>query len=200
MLRTTQIHMDPDGVQRLFTFDPTIQPNPPHQISVDVIYPEPKPKQVWRDCKSEMESKWGEGVIDRLQDKSYRRGGNCVIVALSLLTGRDPFELQKNAFTNRLMYVRHPWDTNMAHTGCTCRRKHHLNMILGENPPNVTEILTRYMSDRRGIKTLNQFVKRYPKGRFHVTVRGHALAVIDGVVYDWKHSGKRRIVGAWEIH
>lgn len=47
--------------------------------------------------------------------------------------------------------------------------------------------------------TLGAFVKAYPRGRFYVIVRGHALAVIDGIIHDW-HAGLRRpIESAWEF-
>ena len=187
----------------IWTCDPTIQPNPPHIIRVDIIEPEPEPKEVWRDCKSEIESKWGEGVIERLQDKSYRRGGNCAIVALSLVTGRDPFILQQNAFKNKLMHERKaPHWPGVVHTGCRTDHYEHVEAIIGSKSwGQVKQILTRDMgkSDRRGMQTLNQFTKRYPKGRFYVSVRDHAVAVIDGVVYDYEHAGKRRIIGAWQI-
>lgn len=49
-----------------------------------------------------------------------------------------------------------------------------------------------YGKEEKGI-TLNQFVKKHPVGRYYVTVRGHALCIKDGVLYDFKES-KRRIV------
>lgn len=41
--------------------------------------------------------------------------------------------------------------------------------------------------------TLNRFTKLHPKGRYYVLVRGHAICVKDGIVYDYK-DGPRRIV------
>lgn len=43
--------------------------------------------------------------------------------------------------------------------------------------------------------TLRKFCEENPQGRFFVLVRGHALAVVDGVVYD--HSDKPRRVVKW---
>jgi hypothetical protein len=40
--------------------------------------------------------------------------------------------------------------------------------------------------------TINQFIKKHPKGRFYCLVRGHALAIIEGVLYDYKEGGRRR--------
>jgi hypothetical protein len=48
---------------------------------------------------------------------------------------------------------------------------------------------------RKAGLTLNQFVKRFPVGTFVIVVRGHALAIVDGVVYDNKDrvSGRHRV-------
>jgi hypothetical protein len=48
--------------------------------------------------------------------------------------------------------------------------------------------------------TLNQFCKKHPKGRYYILVRGHALAIIDGDVYDHKLASRRRIIGAWRVY
>jgi hypothetical protein len=32
--------------------------------------------------------------------------------------------------------------------------------------------------------TVNKFIRKYPKGRYWVSRRGHSFAIIDGVVYD----------------
>lgn len=39
-----------------------------------------------------------------------------------------------------------------------------------------------------GRPTLAQFLRDFPTGRFYVSRRGHAFAVIDGVVHDWQRS------------
>jgi hypothetical protein len=195
MSRTTQIHMDTDGIQRLFTFDPTIQPNPPHQISVEVIYPEPKPKDVWRDSIAELERKWGEGIVTQLQNKSYMKGGNCAIHALSLTTHIHPLKLQANAFAAGLMYHRST-PRGEGRTGCDATTTEKIKQVLGRG---CVIQLTCGMFTASGPKTLNQFAKRYPTGTYYVLLSGHAVAVIDGVVYDYEHRGKRKIVRAWQI-
>ena len=47
--------------------------------------------------------------------------------------------------------------------------------------------------------TLTQFIRENPKGRFVVHRRGHAFAVIDGVVHDWGHGtgARTRVQRAW---
>jgi hypothetical protein len=48
--------------------------------------------------------------------------------------------------------------------------------------------------------SLAQFCKKHPVGRFYVLVRGHALAVIDGVVYDHSEKPRRMVYNAWRVH
>ena len=44
---------------------------------------------------------------------------------------------------------------------------------------------------RRPYKTtLNQFMKLHPKGSYYVHIRGHAMAIIDGGLYDNSRPGK----------
>lgn len=49
--------------------------------------------------------------------------------------------------------------------------------------------------------TLMQFIAANPRGRFIVHRRGHAFAVLDGVVHDWaRGTGPRsRVTNAWQI-
>lgn len=48
--------------------------------------------------------------------------------------------------------------------------------------------------------TLAQFIKEYPKGHFYLIRRGHAFALIDGVVHDWTHGtgARSRILRAYK--
>lgn len=49
--------------------------------------------------------------------------------------------------------------------------------------------------------TIADFAKKYPRGRFIVIVRGHALAVVDGVVLDSvKRTTRRVVIQAWELY
>lgn len=50
------------------------------------------------------------------------------------------------------------------------------------------------------IITLGQFLKQYPTGRYWVFVRGHALAVIDGIVYDHSYKPRRKVKLAYRVH
>lgn len=48
--------------------------------------------------------------------------------------------------------------------------------------------------------SLGQFCKEHPTGRYWVFVRGHALAVIDGVVIDHCHKPRRIVKLAYKVH
>lgn len=48
--------------------------------------------------------------------------------------------------------------------------------------------------------TLSQFCKKHPEGRYYVSVTGHALAVIDGTVYDHSDRPRRQVTWALRIH
>jgi hypothetical protein len=47
--------------------------------------------------------------------------------------------------------------------------------------------------------TLSTFAKKYPRGKYYILVKGHALAVIDGEIVDHTDKPKRRIRYAWKI-
>lgn len=48
--------------------------------------------------------------------------------------------------------------------------------------------------------TLEQFTKKHPNGRYYVLVRGHALCVKDGVVYDHSDKPRRQVVFAVRVY
>jgi hypothetical protein len=54
--------------------------------------------------------------------------------------------------------------------------------------------------DKEYYITLGAFCKRYPTGRYWVFTAGHALAVIDGVVYDHSHKPRRKVKLAYRVH
>jgi hypothetical protein len=53
----------------------------------------------------------------------------------------------------------------------------------------------------RGWLTVTRFIAEHPVGRFVVHRRGHAFAIIDGVIHDWSRgTGPRsRIKKAWRV-
>lgn len=48
--------------------------------------------------------------------------------------------------------------------------------------------------------SLERFCKAHPEGRYWVFVRGHALAVIDGVIYDHSHKPRRMVQKAYRVY
>ena len=48
--------------------------------------------------------------------------------------------------------------------------------------------------------TINQFCKKHPNGAYLIGVRGHALAIIDGNVYDHSFRIKRQVNSAWRVY
>jgi hypothetical protein len=62
--------------------------------------------------------------------------------------------------------------------------------------PTIIKILGEPVQDNR--MTLNNLIGKYPKGRIYAIKRGHALAVVDGVIHDtWKVGLKSRINHYW---
>lgn len=47
--------------------------------------------------------------------------------------------------------------------------------------------------------TLSEFIRRNPQGHFIVHVRGHALAICDSVIHDWKESPRRIVKCFWRL-
>lgn len=46
---------------------------------------------------------------------------------------------------------------------------------------------------------LSTFSKKYPKGKYYILVKGHALAVINGEIVDHTDKPKRRVRFAWKV-
>jgi hypothetical protein len=47
--------------------------------------------------------------------------------------------------------------------------------------------------------TIPKFAEKYNKGHFIVHSRNHALAVIDGVIHDWKLRPRTQVWQAWQL-
>lgn len=48
--------------------------------------------------------------------------------------------------------------------------------------------------------SLKKFIQKHNVGRYYVIVSGHAFAVVDGNLYDFKEGYRRRVRGAWRIY
>lgn len=112
---------------------------------------------------------------------------DCSVRALTLAAG-IPYAEAHAAFqgVGRVTGKRTPWPVS---TDLYTRRGYTLHTT-------VTGVCgrVRYM-------TVAQFVKAHPVGRFILHRRGHAFALIDGVVNDWDvGTGPRsRLCAAWEV-
>lgn len=64
-------------------------------------------------------------------------------------------------------------------------------------PP--TDLLRRYHGGAIRSMKVASFAKAYPKGKFIVYVRAHAIAIIDGRILDDWNSSSRVVKEAWEV-
>lgn len=48
--------------------------------------------------------------------------------------------------------------------------------------------------------TLKKFIEKHSKGRYYILVRGHALCVKDGVVYDYYPGMRRQVTFAARVY
>ncbi len=57
-----------------------------------------------------------------------------------------------------------------------------------------------FRKTKRTAITVQKFCKKYPTGRYYVRKKGHAYAIIDGIVYDRiKPKPLERILEAWQF-
>lgn len=67
----------------------------------------------------------------------------------------------------------------------------------GSVPEGVVERIG-YKLDGNNI-TVGRFCKENPEGRYVVLVRGHALAVIDGEIYDHSYKPRRHVQAVYKV-
>ena len=59
---------------------------------------------------------------------------------------------------------------------------------------------TQFRKIKRSTITVQKFCKNYPTGRYYVRKRGHAYAIVDGIVIDQtKPKPRERILEAWQF-
>lgn len=63
---------------------------------------------------------------------------------------------------------------------------------------NTRQVKGPYTNNNR--ITITQFIKKHPKGRFFCVHRGHAFAIIDGVLYDHTDKPRRQILYARRVY
>ena len=57
----------------------------------------------------------------------------------------------------------------------------------------------RYPRECHYSKTIGEFAKEYPYGKYAVTTNGHITAIIDGIIYDTFDPSYRIMRCAWKI-
>lgn len=57
----------------------------------------------------------------------------------------------------------------------------------------------RYPRECHYSKTIGEFAKEYPLGKYAVTTSGHITAIIDGIIYDTFNPSERIMRCAWKI-
>ena len=83
-------------------------------------------------------------------------------------------------------------------------RRYRKGMLRGQQEEafkGLTKFITKespYNSNNR--ITIGQFVKKHPVGKFYCCVRGHAFAIIDGVLYDHSDKLRRQITFAYRFY
>ena len=62
------------------------------------------------------------------------------------------------------------------------------------------KMFKKIYSRRRGSNlTVEEFIKKHPKGIFLITMRGHITCCIDGIIYDTFYPGDRIVWDAYEV-
>lgn len=102
---------------------------------------------------------------------------DCVIRSISVLTGRS-----WNEIFDELSYL-------ASYDG-----------YMFDNVPFVEDYLDdRYMRECHYSKTVGEFAKEYPYGRYAITMDGHITALVDGVLIDTFDPSNRIMRCAWKI-
>lgn len=47
--------------------------------------------------------------------------------------------------------------------------------------------------------TVANFARSHPTGRYICHVRKHAIAICDGIVYDWINSSRKKVISAYKL-
>lgn len=55
-----------------------------------------------------------------------------------------------------------------------------------------------YTKDNR--ITIKKFIEKHPEGRYYCLCRGHAFAIVDGVLYDHTEKWRRQITCAYRVY
>jgi len=89
-----------------------------------------------------------------------------------------------------------------SHLKNACNRKNkcgiHSSKVLPQSLKKTKHKVGPYTRENR--IQLNKFCEKHPKGRYYVALCGHAIAVIDGVVYDHSDRPRRQVTWAMRVY
>lgn len=102
---------------------------------------------------------------------------DCVIRAISVLTNKNWYNVYNDL-------------SNLASD----------NALMMDSVQFVEDYLDkRYVRKCHYSKTVGEFAKEFPIGKYAVTMNGHITAIIDGIIYDTFDPSDRLMRCAWEI-
>jgi len=129
-------------------------------------------------------------VIDRteLPDSFSHENNDCTVHAFGRVTGKPYAEIH----------------ALVKAAGRKDGRGHYTYAHLGSKPEGKEFAGCKFQHVDRGLWTHRQtagtFAAQHPVGRFMITKRGHAFALVDGVIYDSARFSPRSIVrDAWAV-
>ena len=106
-----------------------------------------------------------------------RRIDDCVLRAMSILTNKSWNEVY-NELSNLASY----------------------DGLMIDSVEFVEKYLdSKYLRSCHDSKTVEEFAKEFPKGKYAITMNGHITALIDGIIYDTFDPSKRIMRCAWII-
>jgi hypothetical protein len=97
------------------------------------------------------------------------------------------------------------YDRAHKHLSLQCGRQHRkhgpiqCDKVLPESLKNTKHRVGPYAWVGEKV-TIKKFCDKHPIGRYFVLVRGHAIAIIDGIVYDWGDKPRRQIYWAMRVY
>lgn len=182
----------PDGMLERYAYQ--VINGQRRQVSYECFWPE---KVTEKSMRAEIENKYGEGLVKQLEQRTYRNGGCCVILAVAYATDQDPRDVQRVAFENNFQLSkaeakrrRASWDGGGVWTG-THMDKRSLEAMCGKSLERVN----------LG-KTVGQALKANKSGTYIVSTRDHAFVIEDGCVIDQRkgrNQMRRRITQAYKV-
>jgi hypothetical protein len=178
------------GVKSVWMYDLSVSKNSP--ISVEMIYPDATPKAEYVDINTLPQfSKEVQGEMNRLS-----WAGPCVPIAMSVITGENVIGIARQCVK----------------LGCSFSRRLSLKDTRyfggwrGTNIQDTQQFSELFEGDwveRHDLngKTLHQISKEAPSARLYLenSSGSHALAMVEGVVYDWEHKKRRKISRVVEL-